>query len=167
MRPATSQITPLSISTPLPESQSVDGREPDAHDDDVRGELGAVRQHDPFDVARALELGHPDTASHVDALGAVQTGDQLTDLLAQDRGQRRRLWLHQNHVDAQLAQARGHLATDEPRADDHGVSGGPCMLAQRQALVERAQHPHALEVGERRNALGHQARCDHQLVVGR
>ena len=39
------------------------------------------------------------------------------------------------------------------------------MLAQGHALVERAQHPDALEVRERRNAPRHQPGRDDQLVV--
>ena len=95
----------------------------------------------------------------------MQPGHQLADLLAEHRRQRRRLRLDQHDVDAELAQARRHLAADEAGADDHGVPGRAGVLAQRQALVERPQHADALEVGERRNALGHQARRDDQLVV--
>ena len=68
-----------------------------------------------LDVAGALDLGDADAAAHVDALGAVQPGDQLTDLLAEHRGQRRGLRLDEHHVDAELAQARRDLAADEAR----------------------------------------------------
>ena len=77
--------------------------------------LGAVGQLDLLDVVGALNLGDPDAAPHVDALGAVQPRDQLADLLAEHRGQRRRLRLDEHDVDPELAQARRHLAADETR----------------------------------------------------
>ena len=39
------------------------------------------------------------------------------------------------------------------------------MLAQREALVERAQHPDAVQVGKRRNAPRHQAGRDDEFVI--
>ncbi len=66
----------------------------------------------------------------------------------------------------QLAQAGRHLAADEPRADDHGACRAePACLRNARLSSNVPQHADALEVGERRNSLGHQARCDHQLVV--
>ena len=42
---------------------------------------------------------------------------------------------------------------------------GTGLFAQRQTLVEGPQHVNTLEIGERRDALGHQARGDDQLVI--
>jgi hypothetical protein len=95
----------------------------------------------------------------------VQPGHQLTDLRTKHRRQRRRLRLDERHVDPDLPQAGRHLAADEPRPDDHRVLGRSGVSTQRQALLEGAQHPDALEVRQRRNALGHQASRDDQFVV--
>ena len=147
--------------------QPVGGRvRADADDDEVGVEFGAVAEHHLLDPVGSADLGHPDAAAHVDALGAVQPRHQLADLLAEHRRQRRRLRFHQHDVDAHAAQAGRHLAADEPGADDDRAPRGAGLLAQRQALVERPQHVDALEIRERRNALGHQAGRDDQLVVG-
>ena len=106
---------------PLPSSQSVGGTRADADDDEIGVEFGAVGQHHLLDVLGSADLGDPDAAAHVDALGAVQPGHQRADLLAEHRRQRCRLRLHQDDVDAQLAQAGRHLAADEPGADDDRV----------------------------------------------
>ena len=76
-----------------------------------------------------------------------------------------RLRLDQHHVHPEAAQAGRHLAADETGADDDGAPRGGRVLAQRHALVERAQHPNALEVGKRRNAPRHQPGGDDEFVV--
>ena len=121
---------------------------------------------DLLDLARSADLGDADAAAHVDALGAVQPGHQRPDLLAEHRGQRRRLRFHQDDVDAHAAQAGRHLAADEPGADDDRVPrrARPRWRSSRLSSKDRSTWMPA-QIRERRNALGHQARRDDQLVV--
>ena len=166
MRPTSSQTTPLSTSIPLPSSQSTAGLEP------IPTTTRSASSSVPSDsttvstLSVPLHLVHSDAAAHVDALGLVQPGDQRADLLAEHGCKRRRLRFHQNDIHAHPAQARRDLAADEPRADDDGPAGRTGMLAQGDALVERAQHPDALQIRERRNGPRHQSGRDDQLVVG-
>ena len=69
------------------------------------------------------------------------------------RGTERPLERNRSHFDdadfeAALATGGGDLRTDEPRADDHDPLGPRIQLGtQREAVVERAQHVHAREIG--------------------
>ena len=137
----------------------------DADHDEIGIEFGAVAEHHLLHLLCSPDLGNADPAPHVHPFRAVQPCDQRSDLLAQHRGQRRWLRLDQDDIDAEPAQARGHLTADEPRADHDRVPRRRGPLAQGEALVDRAQDVDTLDVRERRNALGHQACCDHQLVV--
>ena len=97
------------------------GMRPDADDDEVGIEFGAVAEHHLLHPVGPADVGDADAAAHVDALGAVQPGHQLADLLAEHRRERCRLRFHQDDVDAQPAQAGRHLAADEPGADDDRI----------------------------------------------
>ena len=64
---------------------------PDAHDDQIGAELGAVGQLHGLDVTVAPDLGNSDAGAHVDPFGAMQPGHQFADLFAKDGRQRRGL----------------------------------------------------------------------------
>ncbi|CNV14591.1 Uncharacterised protein [Mycobacterium tuberculosis] len=113
----------------------------------------------------ATYLGHCHTRANINALIAMEPRHQLADLLAQHRGQRRRLRLNQHHIHTETAQTGSHLAADETGPHHHGVPCGGCMLAQCHALVERPEHPNAIKVGKRWNTPGHQTSRDDELVV--
>ena len=68
------------------------------HQHQIGIELRAVRERDLLHPVLAADLRDTDTAPHVDALGAVQPGHQLTDRLPEHRSQRGGLRLHQHHV---------------------------------------------------------------------
>ena len=110
---------------PLPSSHSVAGRDPMPTTTRSAASFGAVGQHHRVDVPVAAHLRHPDADADVDALVAVQPRHQFADLLAEHRGQRRRLRLDQHHVHAEAAQAGRHLAADEAGADDDGLPAPP------------------------------------------
>ena len=95
----------------------------------------------------------------------MQPRHQPADLRTEDRCQRRGLRLNQYDVDTQPTQAGCHLTADETRADHNRVPRGRRVFAQREAFVERAQHPDAVQVGKRRNAPRHQAGRDHEFVI--
>ena len=92
--------------------EPVGGRaRPDADDDEIGVEFGAVGEHDLLDVVGPADVGHPDAAAHVDALGAVQPGHQLADLLAEHRRQRLPAAVPPDDIHAEL---RRLAATSQP-----------------------------------------------------
>ena len=113
----------MSRATPLPTSQSVAGRGADPDDYQIGVQFGPVGQHDAAHGVVAADLGHADARADVGPLGAVQSGDQLPDPLAEDRRQRGRLRFDQNHLDPEAAQARRDLTADEARSDHHRAAG--------------------------------------------
>ena len=146
--------------------QPVGGRPgTDAHDHQVGDEFGAVGEHHRLHVLRSAHLGHRDPGAHIDPVGAVQPAHELTDAPPQHPGQWGGLRLDQHHVHPEPPQGGGDLAADETRADDDRPARPAGVLAQRHRLVEGAQHPDAVQIGERRYPPGHQSGGDHQFVV--
>ena len=112
---------------------------PDADDDDVGVDHGAVGEPDALDPVLALDGGHADAEAHVDAAVSVQVGEHAADLHAEGALERRRQCLHHRDLEAQAPGRSRHLGADEAGADHHdppggGVEGRP----QRQRVVQRA-----------------------------
>ena len=148
VRPTSSQTTPLSSSMPLPSSQSVAGREP--MPTTTRSASSSVPSDSTtfstWSVPRTSSTPTPQRTSTPSA--RCSRVDQRADLLAEHRRQRGRLRFHQNDIHSHAAQAGGDLAADEARADHDSAAGRTGVLAQRDALVERAKHADALEIRE-------------------
>jgi hypothetical protein len=146
--------------------QPLSGR-PGAHAEyhQVGGQLGTVGQHDGLDMAGAADLGDPDAAADVDAVGPVQPRHQFADLLTEHAGQRGRLRLDQRDIHPELAQAGRRFTADETGADHHRAAGGGRVAAQHQTVFERADHPDAVDVAEAGNAPRHQPGGDDELVI--
>ncbi len=70
---------------------------------------------------------------------AVNRCEHGGDLVAQDRGKRRRSREHSGDLQAHLAQRGGNLRADEAHADHHGARTGLGDLTDRITLRDRAQ----------------------------
>ena len=141
------------------------GTEPtsDRHDVDVH--LGSVAEDGSGDAVGTHQRREPDTGTQVDPLAGVQPGDESADLLAEHGRERRRLRLHQHHVETTGPHARRQLAADEPRPDDQCPLALGEVRAQRQAFVDGPENVDAREVGQTRYPPRHEAGGDHQFVV--
>ncbi|SLD66853.1 Uncharacterised protein [Mycobacteroides abscessus subsp. massiliense] len=141
------------------------GAAPDTQDDQVGVQARPIRQGDGLDPVLPFHGVHADAHPNVHTLVAVQPGHQVPELLADSRQQRRRLRLHQDHLNSVGPQGGRHLAADETCPDDDRPPRVLGVATQREAVVGRAQYMNTSQVWESRNATGHQTGRDDHLSV--
>src|SRR5581483_4526730 len=112
---------------------------PDADDDDVGVDRGAVRQANGLDAVAAVEALDADSEAQVDAASAVAVGEQAPHLRAEHALERHREWLDDGHGGHDARDGGGDLAADEARADDDDARVGAELRPQRVGVVERPQ----------------------------
>jgi hypothetical protein len=96
------------------------------------------------------------------AVRAVQVGDEVADVRADDPDERAGEHVDEVHLDAHRAGAGGGLAADEPGADDGQARAWAEQAAQVGGVVEGPQHQ-AAQAGD---PAGARAGGDHEHVVG-
>lgn len=129
----------------------------DRLDDDIGGQHGAVVEHDlvalePGDRVSKVEPGAPFLVA------GQQSGSQsFSERTGHREGQR----VHDRHVGTEPVGGRGHLAPDEPSADDDQPDVGPLGEggAQPVRVVERAE-----DVAVAGETVWAQARRHHEAV---
>jgi hypothetical protein len=126
------------------------GRDADADDDDVRGDVAAVREPQPVGAATASgDVVHPGAKPQVDVVIPVQFREHLGYLAAEHAQQRQ--FGHLDHGDFGTGGAgRGGALQPDPARADHGhalrgLKGG----LDRVAVADPAQVVHAAELGTR------------------
>src|SRR5215831_9243470 len=120
------------------------GRDPDADDDRVGLDVGSVGQpHAVSPAARSGDLRDLDTEAEVDAVIAVQAGEDLRRLPAEHPQQRQLAPFQDRHLHADGPRGGSGLQADPARPDHHnpryGGKGGLDLVAVRDpAQVEHA-----------------------------
>ena len=149
-----SVTTPLSTSSPAAAASSTFGRRADPDDDEVGGEPGVpVGGHRRHPAAGAAELADDGVGEQVDAVVAVQPGEDAAHLRAEHGVQRGRLRLDDRHLVAVVAGRRGDLEADPAGADDHHPPSAAGEVGQQPVGVgEGAQVADAVQVGARHRA---------------
>ncbi len=118
-----------------------------ADHDDVGVDRAAVVEPDAFDLAIALDRGHPDSQAQVDAVVAVQLAAHHAERLAQAAHERRGQRFEDRDVQAAAPARRRHLGADEAGTDHDDARVVVEPGAQVERVVDGAQHEDAVEVG--------------------
>ena len=142
------QTMPSRISSPLPSSHPVAGDTPIPTTTTSALDEFAVAEANPGDsVAVAFDRPTGDAAAHLDAVAGMHLGDDLAHLGAEAADHRGRRTLEHDDRAPGLGGGRGDFETDETGADHDDPRSIRQPAAQRQRVVEGAQHRHAVEVG--------------------
>src|SRR5205085_9416190 len=113
--------------------------------DHVGGQGLAVGQQDTVDVLVTCDLGDPDTAVDLHAVGGVQPTDGLADRRVEDASERRGQHVDDRDRGAATACAGGDLESDEAGAHDDDPRALDEHVAQGEAVVERPQDVYAVQ----------------------
>ena len=122
------------------------GRDADAADDEIGGELAAALRDHARDAFVALEPVDLVGVDHADPALGEDTAEERADLVAEAALHRLVLEHHDRHLLADRAQRGGHLAADVRPADAHDVLGLVELGADRVGVAERAQVVDAVEL---------------------
>ena len=79
----------------------------------------------------------------------MEPGDGGADLRPQDAGQRRRSRIDRHDLEAEHSERRGHLAADEPEADDRRAPAGPGRLPYPVRVLDGPEVEDARQAGAR------------------
>ena len=139
----------MSTSRPASPASSYARRDADADDDEVALEHPAAGGAHARHRAVALERLDSLAEQQLDPVLGVHVAVEGADLCAEDAlvGQRERI--DDRDLEAALARRGRELAADPAGADDHDPATGLQALAQRVAVLQRAQVMDAVELGAR------------------
>ena len=119
----------------------------DADHDEIRGQHAAVGEPHALDAALALDRGDGDSRAHVHPVIAVDRGVERAQLGAERLLERIAERFDHRHRRAALATRRGDLRADEASAHHDDARPGFERVADRERVVECAQHEDAGELG--------------------
>ncbi len=109
----------------------------------------------------------PGVRAHLDPVVGVHGGAGCSHVVAERAYERHRQGFEDRHLEAALAGRGRDLGSDEAGADDHHSARRLVELGpDREAVLERAQHVDALEVGRAGDAPWRRAGREDHPVVG-
>jgi len=115
------------------------GLDPDPDDEEVDVERAAVAEGDRRTVAARGDGGHLDAGAQVDAVLAVEVGEDLRDLRPEDAQEREVERLEDGDLRAVVPRGRSDLEADPAAADDADASARGEALPQRERVVDGAE----------------------------
>ena len=140
------------------------GSNPQPDDDQIGGDLRAVGEPHPLHAAVTDERVDADADPQVHAVASMQLPPARGQLLAQRQGQQPAGLLDQHDLESHRPATRGHLGADEPSPDDHHAGPRAQPLANREAVLDRAEQQHPLGHRAARPRARHGPAGDHETV---
>src|SRR5207247_1647600 len=137
----------------------------DAYDGKVAFEPQASFCDDAAHTSRSLESGDSVLEDHANTVIAMEPGDCLADVLAQNAEEGRLRWVDDDYVQAFMPNRRYDFRADEPHTHDHGTATGNHLRPNAISVLNRTKAVDTVKIdaGNRHASIA-PARGDEQYV---